>query len=131
MWHYAFRGEPEPGLRAIRTGDPPQPQRYGICTFWVCVACLVSTTWHRNYAKAAEIARLAVQRGPRFRRLAHPCRALGQLGDLDEAREALARFLVLPPDFANEQAMRASTAFRDEALFQHFLEGLRKAGWTG
>jgi hypothetical protein len=54
---------------------------------------------------------------------------LGQLGRLDEARDALAQFLKLSPGLSTEQAMRASVPFRDEALFQHFLQGLRKAGW--
>jgi predicted Zn-dependent protease len=86
----------------------------------------------RNYAKAAEVARLAVQRGPQYplgwRILAN---ALGQLDELDEARDALARYCTLSPGFTNEQAARASTGFRDEAVFQHYLEGLRKAGWQG
>ena len=55
----------------------------------------------------------------------------GVLGQLDEAREALAQFLALSPEFSSEQALRASTGFRDEAAIQHYLEGLRKAGWQG
>ena len=85
----------------------------------------------RNYEKAAEIASLAVQRGPNYS-LGWRClaSALGQLGRLDEAREALEEFLARMPGYTSEQAAR-SGAFRDEAVFQHWLEGLRKAGWEG
>jgi len=86
----------------------------------------------RNYEKAAEVASLAVQRGPSYsngwRSLAN---ALGQLGRLDEAREALEQFLARVPGFTSEQAARSLLPFRDEAVFQHWLEGLRKAGWEG
>jgi len=86
----------------------------------------------RRYERSAEVARLAVQRAPHYplgwRSLAN---ALGQLGALDEAREALAQFLTLMPSYISEQAARASIWFRDEPVFQHYLEGLRKAGWKG
>jgi hypothetical protein len=39
--------------------------------------------------------------------------------------------LDLMPFFTTEAAVRASLGFRDEAVFQHSLEGLRKAGWKG
>ena len=86
----------------------------------------------RSYERSAEVARLAVQRAPHYplgwRSLAN---ALGHLGTLDEAREALAQFLTLMPSYTTEQAARASIRFRDEPVFQHYLEGLRKAGWKG
>ena len=31
----------------------------------------------------------------------------------------------------SEQTARSVMPFRDEAVFQHWLEGLRKAGWEG
>jgi len=48
---------------------------------------------------------------------------------LDEAREALEQFLARTPGFTSQTARLG--AFRDEAVFQHWLEGLRKAGWEG
>jgi uncharacterized protein YecE (DUF72 family) len=50
---------------------------------------------------------------------------------LDEAREALEQFLARMPGFTSEQEVRSLLPFRDEAVFQHWLEGLRKAGWEG
>jgi adenylate cyclase len=127
---YAFRGEPEPGLRAIETAIRLSLNDWNLHFRLSSQSVLLYMA--RNYAKAAEVAQLAVQRGPQFapgwRALAD---ALGQLGRLDEAQEALAQFLMLAPGLSTEQSMRASTAFRDEAVFQHFLEGLRKAGWKG
>jgi hypothetical protein len=39
--------------------------------------------------------------------------------------------LELAPEFATEQAARAALPYRDEAVLQAYLDGLRKAGWRG
>ncbi len=127
---HLYRGEPELGMRAVETAIRISPNDT-LLHMWLASlsACHYLA---RNYEKAAEVARLAVQRGPSYpigwRGLAN---ALGQLGRLDEAREALERFLALMPGYATVQAARASNGFRDEAVFQHYIEGLRKAGWKG
>jgi hypothetical protein len=56
--------------------------------------------------------------------------ALAQLDRLEEARAALDAFLVLAPDYAAEKARRA-IPFRDDADFDHYMAGLRLAGWEG
>ena len=56
--------------------------------------------------------------------------ALAQLGRLDEARAALASFLELSPNYTIETAQR-SVVFRDASIYEHYHEGLRKAGWDG
>ncbi|MEO6364384.1 MAG: adenylate/guanylate cyclase domain-containing protein [Caldimonas sp.] len=127
---HLFRGEFAEGIRtneaAIRI-SPNDP----LLHIWLGTlsACHYMA---RNYEKAAEVARLAVQRAPRYpigwRSFAN---ALGQLGRMEEAREALARFLALMPGYSSEEAARASVGFIDESLLQHYLEGLRKAGWQG
>jgi adenylate cyclase len=127
---HAWRGEAVQGVavaeRAIRlSGNDPRLPIYlsmlGLCHYI-----------GRQYERAAELARLATQRAPHYalgwRGLAS---ALGQLGRIDEASVALARFLELVPDYATEAVARGMTGMRDEALFQHYLEGLRKAGWQG
>jgi adenylate cyclase len=125
---HLFRGEPEPGIQAIEAAIRLSPNDVFLHS-WVSALAALHYLAH-DYAKSAEIAQLAVQHAPHFppgwRNLAN---ALGQLGRLDEARDALAQFLKLSPGLSTEQAMRASVPFRDEALFQHFLQGLRKAGW--
>ena len=124
-----FVGEPEAAIKAIETAIRISPNDV---VLHVSLAFLSSGHYlARNYEKAAEVARLAAQRGPNYpigwRCLAN---ALGQLGRLDEAREALKQFLARVPDFT-EQTVRTVVTFRDEAVFQHWLEGLRKAGWVG
>ncbi|MEP6874237.1 MAG: adenylate/guanylate cyclase domain-containing protein [Burkholderiales bacterium] len=123
-------GEPEAAIKAIETAIRISPND-GVLHVWIA---LLSSGHYlaRDYEKAAVVASLAVQRGPNYsigwRCLAN---ALGQLGRLDEAREALEQFLARMPGFSSEQVARSSVAFRDEAVFQHWLEGLRKAGWEG
>lgn len=127
---HMLRGEPELGIKAIETAIRISPNDVLLQNFLASLS--LGHYLARNYEKAAEIARLAVQRSPNYpggwRTLAD---ALGQLGRLDEAREALEQCLALMPGFTTEQAARASMGFRDEAVFQHWLEGLRKAGWKG
>jgi len=127
---HLYRGEPEQGIRAVETAIRLSPNDMAMHIWLGGLASLHYGA--RNYAKAAEVARLAVQRAPQYplgwRFLAN---ALGQLGELDDARDALARYLALSPGFTDEKAARTSTGIRDEAVFQHYLEGLRKAGWQG
>ena len=53
--------------------------------------------------------------------------SLGLLGRIDEAREALARTLILHPDLSSAHVVN-DTVFADPADRSRFLEGLRKAG---
>ena len=98
-------GEPEAAIKAIETAIRISPNDV-VLPVWLA---LLSTGHYlaRNYEKAAEVASLAVQRGPSYplgwRCLAN---ALGQLGRLDEAREALEQFLARMPGFT-----RAGGAF--------------------
>jgi adenylate cyclase len=127
---HQFRGEPQPSIVATETAIRISPNDALLTNFLATLSA--GHYLMRDYAKAAEIAQLGVLRGPNhplaWRHLAN---ALGQLGRIDEAREALAGCLALMPGFATESAARASLPFRDEAVFQHTLEGLRKAGWAG
>lgn len=123
-------GQPQAAIKAIETAIRISPNDV-VLPVWLS---LLSTGHYlaRNYEKAAEVASLAVQRSPSYslgwRSLAN---ALGQLGRSEEAREALEQFLARMPGFTSEQVARSLMPFRDEAVFQHWLEGLRKAGWDG
>jgi adenylate cyclase len=85
----------------------------------------------RDYEKALEMARLAIARSPKFP-LAHRglTNALAQLGRINEAKTSLATFMELSPGYTGEVA-RHSGIFRAGADFEHYVEGLRKAGWRG
>ena len=124
------RGESEPAMRALETAIRISPND---AYSYMFLSLLGSANYQAcHYEKAVEIQRLAAQLGPHYplvwRGLAN---ALAQIGRLDEARAALARFLAMVPGYTSEKAARASVNFRDEAVFQHYLEGLRKAGWQG
>lgn len=127
---YMLRGEPEQGIRVIETAIRISPNDV-LLPLWLTTLSTVHYLAF-GYERSAEVARLAVQRAPHYplgwRSLAN---ALGQLGRLDEAREALAQFITLMPSYTTEQAARAAVGFRDEPVFQHYLEGVRKAGWKG
>ena len=84
----------------------------------------------RDYVKAVEFTTRSVQEAPHnpAGQRNHAC-VLAQLGRIDEARAAFARFLELSPGFT-AAAARHSLPFRDDADFEHFIDGLRKAGWT-
>lgn len=56
--------------------------------------------------------------------------ALGQLGQTDEARTALNRAMTGWPDSFNRYTSKRAPWFRPH-VFEHMLDGLRKAGWTG
>ena len=120
-------GRPAEGRKYLRIALRLSPRDPRNAWFWHQI--VVSYYFERAYAKAAEAARRAIALHHGY---PQPHRwlaaALGQLGGLTEAREALA------------QAKRASHAgfdlyvqarpawFRPEQ-HEHLLDGLRKAGW--
>jgi adenylate cyclase len=125
-----FDGNVEAWIRTCETAvrispnDTHLPSALVMLSFGHCMA--------GRYEKAMEIGRLAVQTAPAqpsvWRNLAI---ALAQVGRIDEAREALDQFLAMVPRFTTEEAARSSMPFRNEAMFQRWLDGLRKAGWQG
>ena len=78
----------------------------------------------------AEAARLIADRP------AHPyayrwlAAALGQLGRSDEARAALDKAIETAPD-AFRLYVEQRVPWMGQAVYDHMLEGLRKAGWQG
>ena len=123
-------GEPEAAIKAMETAIRISPNDV-LLPVWLS---LLSTAHYlaRNYEKAAEVASLAVQRRPSYSiGWCGLASALGRLGKSDEAREALEQFIARTPGFTSEQTARSFMRFRDEAVFQHCLEGLRGAGWQG
>jgi len=131
---HLLRGEFVEGIRAGERAIRISPND---TVLHVVLAALSANHYmEREFERAIEIARLAVQRAPHYplgwRSLAN---ALGQIGPLEEARQALAEFLKLVPSYTSEEAARASAGIREgdprEANFAFYLEGIRKAGWQG
>ena len=56
--------------------------------------------------------------------------ALGQLGRIGEARAALEKALAVAPDVLRLY-VEQRVPWMGQAVYEHMLDGLRKAGWQG
>ena len=93
------------------------------------VAC--SYYYERDYINAMVAARFATARYENNTRgYVWLAAALGQLGHIEDAREALHRAATIsPPKSLDMLRIRAPWARPQD--YEHMLEGLRKAGWSG
>jgi len=81
-----------------------------------------------DYERALEAADSALQIAPHYvLGLRGRANALALLGRMDEARAALDDFLAVSPNYTVATG-RAGVPFSDEAVFQHYMDGLRLAG---
>jgi len=124
-----FSGQPRDGIVAFQTGirlDPHQsmlPSRlmHMAIGFYFC----------REYETAAGVAKQAIRSNPdypnTYRWLAA---ALGQIGQIAEAKEALQRAIAIAPS-AFDMYVRQRVPWHRPEDHAHMIEGLRKAGWTG
>ena len=83
-----------------------------------------------DYERACEVARHAIRKAPQYphgyRCLAS---ALGQMGQLEEGRRALGEFVRLAPEYRTAMA-RQVVRFAKATDFEHYMDGMRKLGWT-
>lgn len=124
-----FNGQPAEAAAELETAIRLSPNEPMLPN---AVSLLASSYYMSgDYGKSLEIALIAVQRTPQFP-LAHRhmANALGQLGRVEEGRQALARLMELAPGYSSEVARRTAR-FRHEADFEHYMAGLRKLGWSG
>ncbi len=123
-----FSGHPsksrEPLLMALRL-DPRGP-----ITVHFMMLLMVSYYFERDYARAAEAGMQLVSNYPDppqpYRFLAA---SLGQLGRIDEARDALHKAMASPEAFRG-YVSNCPVWYRPED-YEHILDGLRMAGWEG
>jgi adenylate cyclase len=82
-----------------------------------------------EYEAAVEAAKRAVRTNPDFP-LAHRwlAAALGQLGRIAEAKEALEEAIAIAPA-TFDMYVRQRVPWHRSEDYTHMLEGLRKAGW--
>src|SRR5271166_5620851 len=124
-----FSGQPKEGLAALERSvrlDPRDPEsavRLNRMTLGLYFC--------QEYAAAAEVAKRAIRLYPdypnTYRWLAA---ALGQLGRIEEAKEALEKAIaILPASF--DMYVRGRVPWMRPEDHAHMLEGLRKAGWQG
>jgi adenylate cyclase len=122
-----FSGRPKEGVAALERSirlDPREP-RAAVRLNQLALGLYFS----REYAAAADVAKRAIRSYPDF---AHPYRwlaaALGQLGRIAEAKEALEQAIAIVPG-AFETRVRVRVAWMRPEDHAHMLEGLRRAGW--
>jgi adenylate cyclase len=130
-----LNGYPAEGRNALMTAtklDPRSPRANA--SRWSMIT--LSYYLERDYATAAETASQTIARFPlvRFPSTAIPYRwlaaALGQLGRLDEARNAFDLVMATSAE-AFDQVVRDRVPWHRPEDYEHMLDGLRKAGWHG
>jgi adenylate cyclase len=124
-----FSGRPKEGLAAVQTSIRLDP--HGSLLAHRLLHVTIAHYYAREYEAAVEAARSALRSRPDFmlpyRWLAA---ALGQLGRIEEAREALEKAIgIAPATF--EMYVRNRVPWMRPEDHEHMLEGLRKAGWPG
>jgi len=124
-----YSAQPKEGLAALETCirlDPRQPtlmMRLG--------QVAVARYFCREYMVAVEAAERAIQSFPH-----HPpnyyvlAAALGQLGQIDAAKEAFEKAIAIAPARFDGYVRNRVPWMRPED-HAHMLDGLRKAGWQG
>ena len=122
-----FSGRQKEGLAALERSirlDPRSPGLGGRLN-QIALGLYLS----QEYAAAVEAARQVIRSYPElplpYRWLAA---ALGQLGRIEEAKEALNKAMVIAPASFNMYVYGRVPWMRPED-HAHMLEGLRKAGW--
>jgi adenylate cyclase len=122
-------GRAKGGLAALDTSmrlDPRSPMSAWRLNFEV-----VGLYYSHQYPAVIGVAQRVIRSYPNF---PHPYRwlaaALGQLGRIEEANEALTRaVLVVPGSF--DMYVRNRVRWMRPEDHAHMLEGLRRAGWEG
>ncbi len=124
-----FSGHPKRGLapleRSIRL-DPRAPRRV-IRLNQIAIGLYFS----REYDAAVKMAKQVIRESPEYppgnRWLAA---ALGQLGRMDEAKQALEKAIAVAPASFDMFARQGTPWIRPKD-HAHMVEGLKKAGWRG
>jgi adenylate cyclase len=85
----------------------------------------------REYAAAVDAAQQAIRSFPNYLSLYRwLAAALGQLGRNEEAEEALEQVIAVTPE-SFDMVVRKRWPWMRPEDHAHYVEGLRKAGWTG
>jgi adenylate cyclase len=120
-----FSGRLKEGLSALERSIRLDPRRSVVHLNQIALGLYFS----REYEAAIAAANRAIRSHPDFpntyRWLAA---ALGQVGRIDEAREALERAIAIAPA-AFDMYVRGRVPWMRPKDHAHMLEGLRKAGW--
>jgi adenylate cyclase len=125
--NFTYRGQPEDGVALVEKGirlSPTDPRLF----MWL--PPLAAAHYQlRHYAQSIEIGRRswALNRNWPIG-LTYVVAALGELGQINEARAALADLKGLDPNLSLVQAT-LQRLYRDQGGIDHLLDGLGKAGF--
>jgi adenylate cyclase len=124
-----FSGRPKDGLASLETCVNLDPHDPNLAARLNHIA--LALYFRREYEAAIEAAKRTIRSYPNhplaYRWLAA---ALGQLGRVEEAREALEKAIAIAPASFETYVRRCPAWFRPQD-HTDVLEGLRKAGWAG
>jgi adenylate cyclase len=124
-----FSGRPLDGVGDLKTSLRLEPRGVNLAQRLTQMA--EGYYFSRAYDEAFEAAKHVIRSFPDFpppyRTLAG---VLGQLGRIEEAKEALKKALALAPAYF-EMYVRQCPPWQRPEDHAHLLEGLRKAGWQG
>jgi tetratricopeptide (TPR) repeat protein len=123
---YVFNGQHSEGIDAIKEAMRLSPFDH-MMPMWLAT---LSAAYYlsQDYEIALEAAEAAIEKAPKYAlALRAKPSALAKLGRLDEARDALKEFLAVSPNYTVARG-RSVLSFRNEADFEHYMDGLRMAG---
>ena len=115
-------GDEERGLQLVKSAMQLNPNYPGLLRF----TPFSDAYCHGRYAEALEAA-VRINMPGFFYAHASRAAALGQLGQHEAARKAVAELLAFRPDFASAARLEYSKWYEPEKV-ELFIEGLRKAG---
>jgi adenylate cyclase len=119
-----FEQAADPFRRAMRL-SPHEPMTFLFCNYFALAQ------YHQgHYADAARMARTGIGIRPTHMLYRTLAACQGQLGQVGEAQAALAEMRRLWPKNA-EASWEATLPYTDADHRAAFIDGLRKAGWTG
>jgi adenylate cyclase len=122
----SFAGEPESSIEALEEAKRLSPRDYLMVIWYTC--CAWSHLHAERFAEAMNCAKQAIEFNPNFPDSHWTlAAAAAHLGQMDEARAALERFVRLLPGLTLRDP-RLIRPFRRPADRERVLSGLRKAG---
>jgi adenylate cyclase len=124
-----FSGRQKEGLAALETCIRLDPRDPFLSVRLLHIAC--GLYFSREYEATVEAAKRLILSYPDFPMIYRwPAAALGQLGRVAEAKEALEKAISLAPTAFDMYVRNRVPWFRPED-HAHLVEGLRRAGWEG
>jgi adenylate cyclase len=128
-WLQIFTGRPAEGRHAILLGIRLDPRRafYPFVRSHIVMSYYIECDYETTVAEAVRVIADHLDHPLVYRWLAA---ALGQLGRSDAARAALNKAIAIAPDVFR-MYVEQRVPWMGQAVYDHMLEGLRKAGWQG